>query len=202
VASEDGRRETGLAVGLLISKLGFPFRQGHALAKELLAWAKRGCREDGVHSALQLHRVTASHVQSLEQERRQLERIRGDGRGWSYGMGGPYTPPELEALIDLAADLRKKVSPSQRARLREILSPLDDSDQSPLAEEHPVPRRVVQELEAWRVRQEHAPFNEPLAENARAYLREERRRAADGTSVTFQRWVLGDALTLAALREA
>lgn len=192
-------RETGLAAGLLISKLGFPFRQGHALAVELLAWAKRRCREqadEGVISALQLHRVTASHVQSLERERHQLERDNGASRGWAYGMAGPYTPPELRALLDLAGALREKVRPSQRGRLREILSPRDDSRETPL-DPRGLPKRLVDEFEAWRVRQE-APFDRPLDEEAAArYLRSEQ-RSENGTLRTYQRWVLADALILAA----
>lgn len=199
-----GQRETGLAAGLLIAKLGFPFRHGHALAVELLGWAKRRCREEeGVRSALQLHRVTASHAQSLEHELERLERRDTLGHGWAYGMAGPYTPPELRDLIALTGELRAGVTPSQRGRLREILSPRDDSRESPLHERWRLPKRALKELEGWRVRQEVAPFTRPLDEEdvARRYLRTEPARPEDGATVTYRRWVLADALTLAALGE-
>lgn len=198
----DPGRQTGLAAGLLISKHGFPFRQAHGLAVELLGWAKRRCREEGLLSALQLHRVTATQVQSLDAERAQLERDDGNNRGWAYGMAGPYSPDELRALIGLAGELRAKVSPSQRGRLREILSPRDDSRESPLHATWQVPARVVVELEAWRVRQEEPAFNQPFQQLKVRYLRMERARRSGGTKRTYQRWVLADALTLAALPEA
>jgi hypothetical protein len=163
IVTEPGRT-AGMAAGLLISKPSFPFRQGHDLAHSLLGRAKARCRKKGVSSALDFHRVTATQVQSLDQERAAIER-EGEAGVWSYGAAGPYTPEELEGVLFLAGRLRTGVTASQRGRLREILSPRDDGPETPLHEQWKVPARVVAELAAWLLRQERPlPFElDPLA---------------------------------------
>lgn len=189
-----------LAAGLVFAKAGFPFLQAHALAEALLYRAKGRCKEDGSEAALDFHRITASHVRSLDDELAGVERGRETPTpiGWAYGLAGPYRPEEAEALIQLADDLRAKVSPSQRGRLREILSPRDDGEATPVTDRG-IPRRVEAELESWHARQEHEPFSKSLDVDAWGrYLRSE---GPDATGRTVQRFVLADALILAELRK-
>jgi hypothetical protein len=194
-------RQTGLAAGLLLSKHSFPFRQAHALAEELLHRAKARCQEEGLLSALDFLRVTATHVRSLARELEQRERDNSVDRGWSYGAAGPYTLEELGRLLDLAEELRRKVTPSQRGKLREILSPRDDGPETPLDPEWQVPQRLVAELRAWSLRQDQEPFDQPLATNWTRFVRTQRRELSGGGHRIYQRWQLHDALILAELAE-
>ncbi|MGH9360330.1 MAG: Cas10/Cmr2 second palm domain-containing protein, partial [Thermoanaerobaculia bacterium] len=155
---ERAGQRTGLAAGLLVAKHSFPFRQAYALAEQLLHRAKGRCAAEKLPCALDLLRVTATQVQSLEEELKAREPEHGSGSRWSYGAAGPYTPAELAELMELSEELRRKVTPSQRGRLREILSPRDDAPESLLDEERRVPRRVVAELETWALRQDQEPF--------------------------------------------
>ncbi len=188
----DSGRTAGMAAGLLISKPSFPFRQGHDLADSLLGRAKARCKK-GVLSALDFHRVTATQVQSLDQERAAIQR-EGEAGAWSYGAAGPYTPEELESVLNLAGRLRS-VTASQRGRLREILSPRDDGPETPLHEEWKVPARVVAELESWLLRQEGPP---PFALDPLALVQDVEGGA---TSPVYRGLLLADALLLAELGE-
>ncbi|HET9211218.1 MAG TPA: hypothetical protein VFR03_12505 [Thermoanaerobaculia bacterium] len=188
----------GLAAGLLFAKPSFPFRQAHALADSLLGRAKACCRSKRVLAALDFYRVKATQVQSLGQERAAVERVGKDApAAWSYGAAGPYTPEELEALRDLAGRLRR-VSPSQRGRLREILSPRDDGRETPLDPAWGVPRRVVAELQTWLLRQEgERPFQAVPGEPPQAGLVRPDAVERGGERRVFQRLILSDALLLA-----
>ena len=148
----------GMAAGVLVARPGFPFRAAHSLAEELLLRAKARCRESGLCSAVDFHRVKGTHVQSLHAEREMLRRQGPGGRVWSYGASGPFSPDELRELLGLAHRLRTEVSASQRGVLREILSPRDDGPQTPLEEGWGVPKRVYEELALWLGRQEKEPF--------------------------------------------
>ncbi len=196
-------RTTGMAAGLLFSKPSFPFRQAHTLADSLLGRAKARCRQDGVQAALDFHRVTATQVQSLEQERATIERPEQDsGTAWSYGAAGPYTPEELEDLLGLASRLAD-VTASQRGRLREILSPRDDGPDTRLHAVWQVPERVVAELSAWLARQdqEKRPFAlDPEVPPLPDLLRSETVHA-EGKTRTYHRLALADALVLSELRK-
>lgn len=147
----------GMAAGVLIAGPSFPFRPAHALAHELLHRAKRRCREDGLVAALDFHRVKGTHVQSLAAELKAIERRSGVD-AWSYGASGPFTPEELDELIAQAGRLCTEASASRRGVLREILSPRDDGEHTPLQEGWGVPQRVVEELGLWLDRQDEKPF--------------------------------------------
>jgi hypothetical protein len=194
-------RMAGIAAGLLFAKPSFPFRQAHALAVSLLGRAKARCRREKLRCALDFHRVTATQVQSLEQERFALERTGPPPDAWSYGAAGPYTPEELTALRELAGRLRTGVTASQRGRLREILAPRDDGPPTPLDPVWKVPKRVVAELKAWLARQEgKGPFQLPEDGLPADLLREE--TVFDGAeSRIYRRFKLADALLLAELGE-
>jgi Cas10/Cmr2, second palm domain len=195
-----GKKTKRLSAGLVFSKPGFPFLQAHALAEALLHRAKRRCRKDGSDSALDFHRITASHVRSFEDELAAVERPRDaqHSKRWAYGLAGPYTTEEADVLVRLARDLRETVSPSQRSRLREILSPRDDEEATP-PNERGIAHRVEAELKSWHARQVRGPFSKPLNEEAwRRYLRLE---GPGPEGRTVQRFVLADALILAELGE-
>ncbi len=197
----DGRT-TGLAVGLIFSRVGFPFRQAHRLATELLCQAKARCRPpESLPWALAFHRVLGSHVQSAAREQAALERHDGGAHGWSYGAAGPYGAEDLEALFELKRWLESGVSPSQKGRLREILSPRDDGPHTPLDPQWKVPSRVLDELRAWLARQvdEEPPFRLPPGCPPQPKL--VRQVPVAGGTRVFQRFILADALALAGAGE-
>ncbi len=153
---EYGAQKKSASVGVLICKPTFPFQQAHKLAESLLSHAKAYCYElaqrgesDGPR-ALDFHRVTASMVQSLEEER---AAIRGEAANneWSYGAAGPYSLGELEGVEKMAETLRRNVTRAQRGVLREILSPGDHGPGTPL--EKGVPKLVLDRLDIWLSRQ-------------------------------------------------
>jgi hypothetical protein len=156
--SEGVDKDRGMAAGVLLAGPSFPFRAAHALAAELMHRAKARCRDDGLISALDFHRVKGTHVQSLSAELQAVER-RAGGHAWSYGASGPFHPAELDDLLDLAGRLRTTVSASQRGVLREILSPRDDGPHTPVDDTWGVPIRVVKELALWHGRQVEKPFD-------------------------------------------
>jgi hypothetical protein len=189
-------RQAGMAAGLLYAKASFPFRQAHRLADSLLGRAKACCRSKGVLRALDFHRVKATQVQSLDKEREAVER---EGRNipdaWSYGAAGPYTLDEIRGVRALAGRLRR-VSPSQRGRLREILEPRDDGPETPLDPAWGVPRRVVAELAAWLLRQEEPPFEVLPGGPPPAGLVREDPVERGREQRLFHRLILADALLL------
>jgi hypothetical protein len=189
-------RTTGFAAGLLLSKPTFPFRRAHALAEELLHRAKARCKEERIPSAVDLLRVTATHVQSLDRELAAREGEGPEDSAWSYGAAGPYSGEELAALVTLADELRRQVPASQRGRLREILSPREQGPETVIDERWGVPARVIRELETWRLRQDGELFDAALEANRDRFVREERRPAGQGAR-TYQLWMLHDALMLA-----
>jgi hypothetical protein len=196
VDPQDPEHSAGISAGLVFCRTGFPFRRAHDLAGELVGRAKHRCRRDGLESAVDLHRILGSHVQSLDRERQSVERS-GKTHGWSYGAAGPYSPQELDTLLDLARTLRTETSATQRGRLREILSPRDDRPESPLDCVWKVPRRVMNELRHWLGRQEEPPFELPEDRISEVLLSEDRVEGADGLGRTMRRWKLSDALMLA-----
>ena len=193
---EDPEHTAGISAGLVFCRTGFPFRRAHDLAGELVGRAKHRCRRDGPESAVDLHRILGSHVQSLDRERQSVERS-GEAGDWSYGAAGPYSPQELGTLLDLARTLRTQTSATQRGRLREILSPRDDGPDSPTDPDWKVPVRVITELRHWHGRQEEPPFELPGDRISDALLSEDRVEGADGLGRTMRRWKLSDALMLA-----
>lgn len=191
-------RVAGMAAGVLYAKPTFPFRQAHHLADSLLGRTKERCRLSGARSALDFHRVKATQVQSLEQEHAAIERTTRERSGWSYGASGPYTPDELGVLLALARKLRQ-VAPSQRGRLREILSLRDDGPETPLHPLWRIPERVTSELAAWHLRQEAPPFDLALDREPPEDLVREERIEVEGAVWSYRRIALADALLLADL---
>lgn len=202
VEHPDDGRLAGLAAGLVISNPGFPFLQGYGLAKGLLARAKARCRDDSLPSTIDFLRLTSSHAPSLSGLLDAVEGHDGGENGWAFGVAGPYSLPELDELLILGERLAKEVTASQRGRLREVLSPCQSEET--LNEHWKVPARVVDQLLTWWRRQAASgkapPFDEPLASKAppAGFLKAERRKLADGRQRTYQRFVLADALLLAA----
>lgn len=192
-----GADERGMAAGVLLAPPTFPFRQAHALAGELLARAKHRCRTEGLLAALDFHQVKGTHVQSLGEE---LARLRPashpPGRTWSYGGSGPFTPDELEGLLDLAGRLREHASATRRGVLREVLSPRDDGPHTAL-HGWGVPERVVAELRAWLSRQEEG--ERPFSLDRPGELVSEARDDLGDGPVRVARLRLADALLLADL---
>ncbi len=196
---QHGGEARGMAAGVLISRPGFPFRAAHDLAEELLYRAKVRCRAGEVDAAIDFHRVKGTHVQSLRAERDMLRRHGAGGRIWSYGASGPFSPPELRRLFDLAGRLRSKVSPTQRGVLREILSPRDDGPHTPLHTVWGVPKRVHEELVFWLARQvqDGEPFD--LATEPQGSLVSIVDEEGEGRSSEVARLRIADALQLADL---
>lgn len=189
----------GMAAGVLLAGPTFPFRQAHALAEELLGRAKRRCRDEGLQASLDFHRVKGTHVQSLDEELELLRREGPPGRAWSYGGSGPFTPEELQGLLELARGLRAGVSATQRGVLREVLSPRDDGPHTPLHDGWGVPARVVAELATWLTRQEKGEEPFDLSHPIRDGLISEVKEDFHPGPLRVARLRLADALLLADL---
>ncbi|HRC85239.1 MAG TPA: hypothetical protein PK413_06505 [Thermoanaerobaculia bacterium] len=191
----------GMAAGVVFAKPGFPFRTAHELAEELLRGAKAHCRRSpGRLAALDFHRVLGTNVQDLAAERRALLPADDDGQheSWSYGAAGPYDADELDALQTLAKILRR-LPRSQLGRLRQILSPRDDSVAAEDRDSHwRVPRRVLAELRSWRSRQEGLePTELAIGTEPDSRLIQSREEKGRKGPRNVHRWVLADALRLA-----
>lgn len=186
-----------LSAGVVLAKASFPFQQAHRLAEELLGRAKERSRREEGAATLDLLRVRGSHVQDLAGEIGAVERGSETANRWSYGASGPFTLGELDDLLALADALRE-VSPSQRGRLREILSPRSDGEHTPVDAEWEVPRRVKGELGHWVGRQD-GEIRDRLFTMDRKGMERIRRveDLHDGRRVV--RLKLADALTLADL---
>ncbi|HEX4955811.1 MAG TPA: hypothetical protein VF017_20680 [Thermoanaerobaculia bacterium] len=205
-------RQAGMSAGVVFVKPSFPFRTAHDLAEELLRGAKAWCRQDKQNrlAALDFHRVLGTNVQDLAAERKALFPADDDGvrDSWAYGAAGPYDEAGMEQLSKLVCLLRQ-LPKSQLGRLREILSPRDDSVVAPdLDPDWQVPRRVIEELRYWRSRQAGQAGQKGLGKDQLLFGRdadpgllvESKERGPKGNR-NVHRWVLADALRLAEQRE-